>query len=211
MELIKKLRIKTEEPLWLINCPDNCHNLFNDLILRVKPGKEKPAGQLILFATDSGELDRYIVKLTPYLTPETLFWIAYPKKSGAISSDLIEMKSWDMVFQSGYRPQTSVSINDDWTSLRVTNAPPKRPSTYNLAPEDRNIEGIDFIKRTVQLPADALAAVRKHKGLEPYFNALAFSHKKEHVIAILDAKKEDTRRRRIEKMIDMLQQKMHAK
>ncbi len=66
------------------------------------------------------------------------------------------MKSWDIVFQSGYRPQTSVSINGDWTGLRVTNAPAKKPSTYNIAPEDRNIEGIDFVKRTVQLPADAL-------------------------------------------------------
>jgi uncharacterized protein YdeI (YjbR/CyaY-like superfamily) len=44
-----------------------------------------------------------------------------------------------------------------------------------------------------------------------FFNSMAFSHKKEHVIAILDAKKEDTRRRRIEKMVELLLQKMHVK
>ena len=211
MELFKKLRINIDKPLWIINAPVDCLDLFVDLTIKQKTGKEKPVGQLMLFATDRKELAHYLHLLAPYISPETLFWIAYPKKSGAISSDLIEMKSWDVVFRSGYRPQTSVSINDDWTGMRVTNAPAKKPSTYNLAPEDRNIEGIDFVKRTVLLPSDGLAAVRKHKGMEAFFNSMSFTHKKEYVTAIIDAKKEDTRRRRIEKMIEMLQQKMHVK
>lgn len=211
MELLKKLRIKTEEPIWLINAPADTLYLFDDLTVKEKLGKEKSVSQLILFAADSRELAHYITKLAPYIGHETLFWIAYPKKSGSISSDLIKMEGWDVMFQSGYRGQTSVSINDDWTGMRFTNAPAKKPSTYNLPPEERNIEGIDFIKRTVKLPPDALAAVKKHKGLEDYFSSLAFTHKKEHVVAILDAKKPETRTRRIEKMIEMLQQKMHAK
>ena len=211
MELLKKLRLNTGQPLWLINAPANCLDLFPQFTIKEKLGKEKPLPQLILFAIDSKELEHYLSLLTNYILPQTIFWIAYPKKSGAISSDLIHMSSWDIIFQSDYRPQTSASINNDWTGLRVTNAPPKKPSTYNIAPEDRKIEGIDFLKRTVKLPPDALAAVRKHTGMESFFNAMSFTHKKEHVIAILDAKKEDTRRRRIEKMLAMLEQKMHVK
>lgn len=211
MDLLKKLRINIDKPLWVINAPANCLSLFEQLTIKKKTGKEKAVGQLILFATDSKELTHYLPILAPHISPETLFWIAYPKKSGAISSDLILMKSWDSVFQSGYRPQTSVSINDDWTGMRVTNAPAKKPSTYNLAPEERNIEGIDFVKRTVQLPADALAAVNKYKGMAAFFNSMSFSHKREYVTAIAEAKKEDTCRRRIEKMVALLQQKMHIK
>lgn len=211
MDLLKKLHVNIDKPLWVINAPANCLYLFDGLTIKQKTGKEKPVSQLIVFLTSSNELVHYIDKLAPYIGHETLFWIAWPKKSGAVSSDLIHMKSWDVVFNSGYRGQTSVSINDNWTGFRVTNAPPKKPPTYGIAPEDRNVEGIDFVKRTVQLPADALVAVRRYKGLENYFNSLAFTHKKEHVMAILDAKKVDTRRRRIEKMIEMLQQKMHIK
>lgn len=211
MELLKKLRVDTAKPLWLINTPANCMDLFTQFAIKEKLGKQKPVPQLILFALDSKELAHYLSILTGYISPETIFWIAYPKKNGTISSDLILMSSWDVVNQLGYRGQTSVLINDDWTGLRVTNAPPKKPSTYNIAPEDRNIEGIDFVKRTVKLPPDALAAMRKQMGIEAFFNSMSFTHKKEHVIAILEAKKEETRIRRIEKMIEMLQQKMSVK
>ena len=113
MELLKKLRIDTDKPLWLINAPSNCLYLFEQLTIKEKTGKEKPVSQLIVFVTDSDELVHYIDKLVSYIGHETLFWIAWPKKSGAVSSDLIHMKSWDVVFNSGYRGQTSVSINDD--------------------------------------------------------------------------------------------------
>jgi hypothetical protein len=168
-------------------------------------------GQLVLFAFNSKELGHYITLLNGHITPETLFWICYPKKNGSFASDLIEMKSWDIVFQSGYRGQASVSVNDDWSGFRVTNAPKKAPNICDVPMEERIVEGIDFVKRTAQLPADALAVVRKHHGMEAFFNAMAFSHKKEYAMVIADAKKEETRRKRIDKMAEMLQQKMYAK
>ncbi len=208
MELLKKLRINTALPLWAINLPVDCSHLFDELEVKQKLSGKKTVGQLILFAEDSGVLARWIPLLANYIAHDTVFWIAYPKKTGDITSDLIQMKPWDIVFQSGYRGQTSVSINDDWTGMRFTNAPKSKPSISDLPMEERKAEGIDFVNRTVQLPADALAAVRKYKGLEAYFNTMAFTHKKEHVLAIVEAKKEETRARRIEKMIEMLEVKM---
>ncbi len=207
MELLKKLRINLAQPLWLVNAPVDCKLLFEELEIKQKlPGK-MPVDQLILFAEDSGVLAKWIPKLASYIVRDTLFWIAYPKKTGAIVSDLIQMKPWDIVFQSGYRGQTSISINGDWTGMRFTNAPKSKPSIFDLPIEERKVEGIDFVNRTVLLPADALAAVRKH-GMEAFFNAMAFTHKKEHVLAIVEAKKEETRARRIEKMIEMLAENM---
>lgn len=208
MVLLKKLRIDTSLPLWAINLPGDCKILFEELEVKQKLSGKTPVSQLILFAEDSGILARWIPLLAEYVGQQTLFWIAYPKKTGAIASDLIQMKPWDIVFQSGYRGQTSVSINDDWTGMRFTNAPKSKPSICDLPVEERKMEGIDFVNRTVQLPSDALAAVKKHSGMEAFFNAMAFTHKKEHVLAILDAKKEETRTRRIEKMIEMLNENM---
>lgn len=208
MELLKKLRINVSQPLWAINLPPDCICLFEMPEIKQKLSGKTPVNQLILFAEDSGVLARWIPLLASYIAHDTLFWIAYPKKTGAITSDLIQMKPWDIVFQSGYRGQTSVSINDDWTGMRFTNAPKSKPSICDLPMEERIVEGIDFVNRTVQLPADALAAVKKHNGMEAFFNAMAFTHKKEHVLAIVEAKKEDTRIRRIEKMIGMLGEKM---
>jgi hypothetical protein len=211
MELLQKLRIKTDEPLWLVNAPDDVLPLFASLEIKTKLGKQKPVRQLLVFAYNSADLMQYLPVMADYVGHETLLWICWPKKTGAYKSDLVQMAAWNVVFDAGYRGQTSVSIDDNWTGLRVTNAPPKKPSTYALPIEERKDEGIDYVHRTVQLPPDAQAEVEKHAGLADYFYAQSFTCKKEHVMAIHDAKKEDTRRRRIEKMIEMLQQKMHAK
>jgi len=211
MELLKKLKINTEMPLWLINAPEECLPLFAEADVKEKPGKPGPVAQLMLFVADRTTLSHYLPSLAPYISHQTLLWICYPKKSGAIRSDLIGMTSWDFVFDMGYRAQTSVSINDNWTGLRITSAPVKKPSTFQLAPEDRNIEGIDFVNRTVELPLDAANALAQYPGMTDFFNAMAFTHKKEYIQAIAAAKKPETRTRRIEKTVEMLQEKMHAK
>ena len=210
IELLKKLKIKPEEPLWLINAPDDCMDLFHGLNLIKKPGKLKPAGQLIIFAVNSDELFHFLAALEEYISHHTLLWIFYPKKSGAISSDLVQMKPWEQVFNRGFRGQTSVSVNNNWTGLRITNAPREKPSICDLPMEERIAEGIDFINRTAKLPADALEAVNKFIGMAASFDALSFTDKKEYVMAITDAKKEETRIRRINKMVIDLQQKIHT-
>jgi hypothetical protein len=211
MGLLKKLRLKTEEPLYVIGLPDNAAHLFADFEIKEKLQGKKPVGQLLLFAYDSNSFSHYLPKLADYIGHDTLFWICYPKKSGAIASDLIKMEPWQYVFDLGYRGQTSVSVNDDWTGMRFTNAPKAKPTLADIPIEERKVEGIDFVKRTVTLPADALAAVGKYKGMAGFFNSLSFTYKKEQVIAITEAKKEETRQRRIDKMIESLKQQMQAK
>jgi len=206
--LLKKLRIDTGQSLYLINVPGDCRHLFEEVSIHEKLSGKKPVSQLILFAIDSTVLARYLPIVADYIAHDTLFWIAYPKKSGAIVSDMVQMKAWDIVFAAGYRGQTSVSINEDWSSLRVTNAPKKKPTLRDLPLAERKIEGVDFVNRTVHLPADAIAAMKKYPGMPAFFNAMAFTHKKEYVQAIAEAKKEETRIRRIEKTVEMLLDKM---
>lgn len=212
MELLTKLRIKKDKQVCIINLPDSCRGLFDSLDLKEKPGRIKHLDQLIIFATDSKVLAYELNRLAECIGHDTLLWLCYPKKSGSVgTSDLGTMKAWEMVFSMGYRGQSSAAIDNNWSALRVTNAPPKKPSTFGIPAEERKIEGIDFVNRTVQLPADALAAVKKHKGMDAFFMSQSFTCKKEYVVAITDAKKEETRKRRIDQMVDRLQQKMHAK
>lgn len=61
----------------------------------------------------------------------------------------------------------------------------------------------DTRERTVDVPAD-LAASLDDAALRDAFDALAFTHRKEHVRAIEDAKKPETRARRIGKVIEAI-------
>ena len=58
--------------------------------------------------------------------------------------------------------------------------------------------------RNVEVPPDFAAALRGNAAAAKAFEKLSYSHKREHVSAIEEAKKPETRRRRIEKAVEML-------
>lgn len=62
---------------------------------------------------------------------------------------------------------------------------------------------LDDQPRTVELPED-LAAALDAAGLRSAFDALAPSHRKEHVRSVVEAKQQATRERRVAKVVDAL-------
>ena len=61
----------------------------------------------------------------------------------------------------------------------------------------------DTEKRSVEVPKD-LAGALERANLQDTFSKLSYSHQKEHVNSINEAKREETRVRRIEKTIEKL-------
>lgn len=62
----------------------------------------------------------------------------------------------------------------------------------------------DLEDRTVEVPEDFKKALNKNKKVKEAFEKMSYTHRKEYVNSILDAKKPETRLRRIEKAIDMI-------
>jgi hypothetical protein len=65
---------------------------------------------------------------------------------------------------------------------------------------------VDTAPRTVEVPADLAAALDADPDVRRRFDGLPFTHRKEHVRSVVDAKAEATRLRRIEKVLTALQQ-----
>ena len=61
----------------------------------------------------------------------------------------------------------------------------------------------DDAPRVLDIPADLKEAMRK-SGVTPAFDQLSYTHRKEYCRWITDAKKEETRLRRLTKAIEML-------
>ncbi|MFB6725582.1 YdeI/OmpD-associated family protein [Kribbella sp. NPDC056345] len=61
----------------------------------------------------------------------------------------------------------------------------------------------DTAERTVDVPEDFAAALAE-AGMREAFDKLSYSHRREHVNAIAEAKKPETRARRIAKALEML-------
>jgi hypothetical protein len=65
----------------------------------------------------------------------------------------------------------------------------------------------DTQPRSVDIPLDLQQALEQEPLARATFEKLAYTHQKEHVRAILDARREETRRNRIAKAIQMLLKK----
>jgi bifunctional DNA-binding transcriptional regulator/antitoxin component of YhaV-PrlF toxin-antitoxin module len=113
----------------------------------------------------------------------------------------------------GKRPKVTVTIKG--YTYRNTIAVMGGKYMVGVAKEHRDAAGLkandkievtlelDDAPREVEVPDDFAAALKKAKARDA-FDALAFSHRKEHVRAILEAKAPETRARRIAKAVEMV-------
>jgi uncharacterized protein YdeI (YjbR/CyaY-like superfamily) len=60
------------------------------------------------------------------------------------------------------------------------------------------------VKRIFTVPEDVQKTLGKQKKIKDYFDSLPYSHKKEYVVWIEEAKKPETRAARLVKMMEML-------
>lgn len=205
--LLKKLHIKPGYSVLIENAPDNLVEFLGDYdAIQLSFNAEKVFDAVILFVTNGYELEEYLGRLHKRLKPNTLFWIAYPKKSSGITTDLTMMGPWDELKTYQLTPCASASISEVWTGLRL-----KQISLVKASPvRNENIQKNDFsnyidvVNKQVKIPEDLEFAFKQQPQALEYFLSLAYSHKKEYVLWILTAKQDKTRIGRIEKTISML-------
>jgi hypothetical protein len=65
---------------------------------------------------------------------------------------------------------------------------------------------LDIEPRVVAIPKDLAGALKKDKEAKKHFGELSYSHQKEYVAWIEEAKKDETRQRRIVKALEMLKE-----
>jgi hypothetical protein len=114
----------------------------------------------------------------------------------------------------GKRAKVNVTING--TAYRSSLASMGGRFLVPLSAENRALTGtaagdevevelaLDTAAREVDVPADLAAALATDPAARAGWNRLPYSHRLRHVLAIEEAKKEQTRRRRVERALDML-------
>jgi len=70
---------------------------------------------------------------------------------------------------------------------------------------------MDAEERVIEIPKDLLKELNKNKTAKSFFDTLSYSHKKEYVKWIEEAKKDETRLNRIAKTIEMLKKGKRAR
>ena len=202
-EFGKKLQLKPAHKILLLNAPVQIADALATEGFTFTNLAEAPHvgayDAVQLFVRNTDELNHFVPQVLPLLNPDAIFWIAYPKKSSGIKTDLSRDNGWKAVTGLGYETTRLVSLDDTWSSARFRHKTERsKPSMFGV-----DLPGIDRNTKTVVLPEDMEEALAQAGVLEK-FNQLAFTHRKEYTVAILEAKRPETRRKRIDKVVNDL-------
>jgi hypothetical protein len=200
--LLQKLRIRTGDRVAVLNAPDTATGLTMEIPLDVSVSHELQGTfqQIHCFVRNSAELDNLFPQAIPALEASGLLWIYFPKKSSKIQTDLSRDAGWERPGKAGFHAVSLIGLDDTWSAFafRRGDTPVSRPARQGSS--DRT-KYIDQARRTIRLPADVRKAFKTRTNAARAFHALSFTHRREYIEWVLDARQAETRTRRIRKLV----------
>jgi hypothetical protein len=203
--IAKKLHLKPGMRVAVANAPAGFS--LTSPGVTVEKSLKRDLDLALLFATMQKELKAQWPKLLASVKQEGAVWVAYPKKSSGIVSDL-GMGEWDATKGSDWNPVGMIAIDEAWSAVRYKYAPGLEKVRHERQEEPiQDTDGtvvVDRVKRTVTPPRDLQALLAKNAKARAAFEPLSFTHKREYVTWIVEAKKPETRAARLTKTLEML-------
>lgn len=207
-QLLKKLQIKPDFKVAIVNAPENFEVIVGDIPSDVtfSFSTKEAYNALLLFAITKAEMLGALNQEYQKINDKTITWIIYPKTKTKLASDLNLMQSWEELKQYNLAPCASAAIDTVWTALRIKPIHTQKKSGIGNIEIKQNDYGsyIDVTNKVVTLPDDLKAALELNPTALNFYLQLSYSNRKEYVLWILTAKQEKTRIDRIQKTIEKL-------
>jgi len=119
--LLEKLQLKDEKNLLIQGLPSSIEKQFVKLSYakNVTPLlKSKKVDFALVFAVNQNQLNNVLKDVFPALHAESKLWVAYPKQTSKIVSDLNRDCSWDFLTSNEYEGVTLVALDHVWSAMR---------------------------------------------------------------------------------------------
>jgi Bacteriocin-protection, YdeI or OmpD-Associated len=207
--LHKKLKLKPNQKIAVINKPADFEPTIATLPEGAKLVKSysSKCDVIFWFVKKADEVEAAQQEVLSALSNTNVIWIAYPKGTSGMQSDLNRDKGWEPILA---RKDISfiayIAFNEVWSTFcirRKTEADKRREAK----PAVREIfKYADSKYKTVILPDDLKSILEKHKKANTFFETLSYSNKREYVEWVITAKRLETRQNRITKTIELLLQ-----
>ena len=116
--LAQKSLVKPGYRIHLINAPEGFEidGLPDDVTTATDD--ETELDMVYLFVKSIADVKQFAPQAIKILKYDGLLWIAYPKQSSGIKTDINRDKGWETLDTAGLRPVTQISIDDMWSALR---------------------------------------------------------------------------------------------
>ena len=121
--LFEKLEMADEKNLLIQGLPSSIEKQFNKLSFakNVTPLlKSRKIDFALVFVVNEKQLNGILSEVMPALKAESKFWIAYPKSTSKIVTDLNKNGSWDQLFSAGYESTCRVELDHVWSASQYS-------------------------------------------------------------------------------------------
>src|SRR5262249_3181096 len=118
--LPKKLGIKDGSRIALVNAPDNFESELGELPANVEFLNRSPKSLdiILFFVLTERSLARDFAKLAAKLVPNGMIWIAWPKKSSGVTTDLTFDTVQRIGLDAGLVDVKICAIDETWSGLK---------------------------------------------------------------------------------------------
>jgi hypothetical protein len=118
--LPRKLGIKEGSKVALVGAPDGFEAELDPLPPGVRLSRRVADGLdvVLLFVTERDELERRFLEVARRLQPAGGLWVAWPKKSSKVPTDLTEPTVMEVGLARGMVDNKVCAVTDVWSGLR---------------------------------------------------------------------------------------------
>jgi hypothetical protein len=115
--VIKKLKFKSDTVV-IINPPQDLKTAFEKFEYNFEFNKKEKSNSTVAFVTDKVSLLAFLNKQLKHIEPDSVFWIAYPKGTSGIKTDIHRDIIWEVVSNYNLKTVAAISIDAIWSALR---------------------------------------------------------------------------------------------
>ena len=119
--VLEKLQIKDEKNFLIQGLPSSIEKPFSKMnyAKSVTPLlRTKRIDFALVFAVNLKQLAGILSDVVPALQEDAKFWVAYPKLTSKIYSELCRNYNWNLITNDGYECVCQVALDSVWTAIR---------------------------------------------------------------------------------------------
>lgn len=121
--ILDKLTLKSEKNILIQGLPSSIEKQFAKLSFakNLTPLlKSRKLDFALIFAVSENQLNSILSDIMSAVKDETRLWVAHPKVTSKISSDLNRDCSWNCLQELGYEVAETVSLDHVWQAISFT-------------------------------------------------------------------------------------------
>lgn len=123
--ILEKLQLTNEKTLLIQGLPSSIEKQFAKLSFakNLTPLlRSRKLDFALVFAVSEAQLNGILLDIMPALKEETKLWVAYPKLTSKIATDLNRTCSWNKLTHAGYESTEQVALDHVWNAVNFKRA-----------------------------------------------------------------------------------------